>query len=40
MLIINKLDTLLVNKDNNIVENSFSYNYQKEDLFFSSNFYL
>ena len=35
---INKLDTLLVNKDNNIVENSFSYNYQKEDLFFSSNF--
>ena len=37
---INKLDTLLVNKDNNIVENSFSYNYQKEDLFFHQFFCL
>ena len=37
---INKLDTLLVNKDNNIVENSFSYNYQKKIYFFHLIFLL
>ncbi len=32
------IDTILVNKDENILENSLIYNFQKDDKFFGANF--